>query len=114
MAERRGADVALDTETDDIASRVEELTGYNADDHAGGDQSGDAGVDVSVHSCGYWSPHQETCFDLRVANTRDDVIVASIPDTVAPVTVDLHRVQHHGIDLRLPALMHHGPGVLDR
>ncbi|WP_435181369.1 zinc-dependent alcohol dehydrogenase [Halorussus sp. AFM4] len=114
MAENRGADIVLNTETDDVPSRIEEHTRYNAEEDASGHQSGDAGVDVSFHSCGYWNPHQEEYFNLCVANTRDEGIVASIPDMMEPVTVDLHRIHHHGMDIRLPALMHHGPEFLDR
>lgn len=113
-AKKRGADVVLNTESDDIGDRVNELTEYNADESATGHQSGDAGVDVSFHSCGYWNPHQEEYFDLCVANTRDEGIVVSIPDMMDPVTVDLHRIHHHGMEIRMPNLMHHGPEFLDR
>lgn len=114
MARERGADVVLNTKTDDVASRIDELTQYNADRDASGHQSGDAGVDVSFHSCGYWNPNQEEYFNLCVENTRDEGIVASIPDMMEPVTVDLHRLHHHGMEIRMPALMHHGPEFLDR
>jgi threonine dehydrogenase-like Zn-dependent dehydrogenase len=113
-AARRGADVTLHSERDDVAARVAELTGYNADEDAGGHRSGDAGVDVSLHSCGYWDPNQEAYLNLCIATTRDEGTVCSIPDVMDPATVDLHRVHHHGMDLRFPALMHHGPEFLDR
>lgn len=113
-AKKRGADVVLNSETDDVGARIEELTQYNANDDASGHQSGDAGVDVSFHSCGYWNPHQEEYFNLCVENTRDEGIVTSIPDMMEPVTVDLHRIHHHGMEIRMPALMHHGPEFLDR
>lgn len=114
MAKERGADVVLNTKTDDVASRIDELTQYNANQDASGHQSGDAGVDVSFHSCGYWNPNQEADFNLCVENTRDEGIVASIPDMMEPVTVDLHRIHHHGMEIRIPALMHHGSEFLDR
>lgn len=114
MAKKRGADVVLNTESDDISDEIEELTEYNADKAAKGHQSGDAGVDVSFHSCGYWNPHQEDYFNLCVANTCDEGIVISIPDMMEPVTVDLHRIHHHGMEIRMPNLMHHGPEFLDR
>jgi L-iditol 2-dehydrogenase len=102
MAKEPGADVVLDMKTDDVASRIEGLTQYNADQDAGNHQSGDAGVDVSFHSCGYWNPNQEAYFNLCVENTRDEGIVASIPDLIEPVTVDLHRIHHHGMESGCP------------
>ena len=114
VAADRGADVTLHSERDDVGARVEELTQYNADDDASGHQAGDAGVDVAYHSCGYWNPNQEAFLNLCIANTRDEGTVCSIPDMMDPARVDLHRVHHHGMELKLPALMHHGPEFLDR
>ncbi|WP_082682273.1 zinc-binding dehydrogenase, partial [Haloferax profundi] len=114
VAKERGADVVLNSKTDDIGSRVAELTEYNANDQARGHASGDAGVDVSFHSCGYWNHHAEEYFNLAVRNTRDEGIVVSIPDLMTPITPDLHRIHHHGMEARFPNLMHHGPEFLDR
>lgn len=114
VARERGADVALNSETDDVAERVAELTEYNRRDDASGHASGDAGVDVSFHSCGYWNPNAEEYFNRCVANTRDEGTVVSIPDLMTPISPDLHRIHHHGMDARFPNLMHHGPEFLDR
>lgn len=114
VAKDRGADVVLNSETDDVPAVVEEHTQYNADEDASGHASGDAGVDVGFHSCGYWNPHAEEYFNLTVANTRDEGIVVSIPDLMDPIQPDLHRIHHHGMEARFPNLMHHGPEFLDR
>lgn len=114
VADRRGADVVLNSETDDVASVIEDHTQYNADEDASGHASGDAGVDVAFHSCGYWNSHAEEYFNLAVQHTRDEGIVVSIPDLMDPIEADLHRIHHHGMDIRMPNLMHHGPEFLDR
>lgn len=114
VAKDRGADVVLNSETDDVGAVVEEHTQYNADEDASGHASGDAGVDVGFHSCGYWNTHAEEYFNLTVQQTRDEGIVVSIPDLMDPIEADLHRIHHHGMDIRMPNLMHHGPEFLDR
>lgn len=114
VAKDRGADVVLNSETDEVGAIVEEHTQYNADEDASGHASGDAGVDVGFHSCGYWNPHAEEYFNLTVQNTRDEGIVVSIPDLMDPIEPDLHRIHHHGMEARFPNLMHHGPEFLDR
>ncbi|MFC4882961.1 zinc-dependent alcohol dehydrogenase [Halostagnicola sp. GCM10023243] len=114
VAKERGADIVANTETDDIASIVQEHTQYNANEDASGHASGDAGVDVSYHSCGYWNPHAEEYLNMAIQQTRDEGIVVSIPDVFDPIEVDLHRIHHHGMEARFPNLMHHGPEFLDR
>lgn len=114
VAKERGADVVLNSEIDDVSAVIEEHTQYNADDDASGHVSGDAGVDVGFHSCGYWNPHGEEYFNLTVRQTRDEGIVVSIPDMFGTIEADLHHIHHHGMEARFPNLMHHGPEFLDR
>jgi len=95
VARRRGADVVVNSETSDVVGTVRELTGG-------------VGADVVFHSCGYWNPRAEEYLAASLNVVRDEGIVASIPDIVSTIKVSLHRVHHHGIDLRFPALMHHG------
>ena len=114
VAAERGADVVLNPETDDVSAVVQEHTQYNADEGASGHSSGDAGVDVGFHSCGYWNPNAEEYFNLTVEQTRDEGIIVSIPDLMDPIQADLHRIHHHGMEARFPNLMHRGPEFLNR
>lgn len=102
MAEERGADVLLNTETNITAVEyIREITSGR-------------GVDVAFHSCGYWNPNSEAYFNLCCHIVRDEGILATIPDMMSPITAHLHRLHHHAIDVRFPAIMHHGPDFLKR
>ncbi|MGA0595172.1 zinc-dependent alcohol dehydrogenase [Enterovirga sp. CN4-39] len=96
MAKDLGADVVLNTTKTDAISEVRELTRG-------------VGVDVSYHSCGYWNPRAEEYFNISLEVARDEGIVASVTDIMSPITANLHRAHHHALDVRFPAIMHHGP-----
>lgn len=96
LAANRGADVLVNTERDDALEAVLEETG------------GD-GADLCFHSCGYWNPRAEEYFNLCADATRDEGRIVSLPDMMSPITAKLHRVHHHAMDIKFPAVMHHGP-----
>ena len=102
MAEARGADVLLNTQTSrDAVEEVYKITSGR-------------GVDVAFHSCGYWNPNAEAYFNVCCHIVRDEGILATVPDMMSPITAHLHRLHHHAIDVRFPAVMHHGPDFLKR
>jgi L-iditol 2-dehydrogenase len=101
LAKNLGADVILNTNTHDVKEEIRELTRGR-------------GVDVTLHSCGYWNPRAEEYFNLCIDVTRDEGIVSSLPDVMSPIKVNLHRLHHHAMDIRFNALMHHGPEFLKR
>lgn len=96
MAKSRGADVLINTTKENAMEAILDLTNGQ-------------GVDVAYHSCGYWNPLTEDYYNLCIDVTRDEGIVASVPDMMAPIKVNLHRFHHHAMDVRFPAFMHHGP-----
>lgn len=99
LAKQCGADVILNTNTHEVRGEIRELTKGR-------------GVDVSLHSCGYWNPRAEDYFDLCIDVTRDEGILGSLPDIMSPIQANLHRLHHHAIDIRFHALMHHSPEFL--
>lgn len=96
LAKKHGADIIINTKREDAKKILMELTGNK-------------GVDVSFHSCGYWNPRSEEYFNLCIDTTRDEGIISSIPDIMSPIKVNTHRLHHHAMDLRFSAVMHHGP-----
>lgn len=96
LARKFGADVTINTQKENASEIILELTGG-------------LGVDLTFHSCGYWNPLSEQYLNLCIDVTRDEGIVNSIPDLMAPLNVNLHRFHHHAMDVRFPAFMHHGP-----
>ena len=95
LAKDLGADIIINTKKENAKDVVLELTKGK-------------GVDVCLHSCGYWNPHQEEYYNLCIDITKDRGIVASVPDMMSPITVNLHRFHHHSMDVRFPAVMHRG------
>lgn len=101
LARKLGADVVIDSTKTDARQEILELTKG-------------AGADVTFLSCGYWNPRAEEYFMLCVDTVKDEGIFLSLPDLMGTLTVNLHRLHHHGIDVRFPALMHHGPAFRER
>ncbi|MDQ0219419.1 L-threonine 3-dehydrogenase [Peribacillus cavernae] len=99
LAKKCGADVILNTSYQDIKEKIQELTQGR-------------GVDVTLHSCGYWNPRTEDYFNLCIDVTKDEGIVTSLPDIMSPIKANLHRLHHHAMEIRFNALMHHGPEFL--
>ena len=102
MAKTRGADMLINTTT--TAGAIEEIR----------ETTSGRGVDVAFHSCGYWNSEAEAYFNLCCHIIRDEGILVSIPDMMSPIKAQLHRLHHHAIDVRFPAIMHHGPDFLRR
>jgi len=96
MAKKRGADVTINTTKENAKEAILELTRGR-------------GVDLAYHSCGYWNPRTEEYYNLCIDVTRDEGTVASLPDIMSPIRVNLHRFHHHAMEVRFPAFMHHGP-----
>jgi L-iditol 2-dehydrogenase len=96
LAKKHGADVVINTTKENAREAILDLTNGR-------------GVDVAHHSCGYWNSRTEEYYNLCLDVTRDEGIVASVPDMMSPITVNLHRGHHHALDIRFPAFMHHGP-----
>lgn len=101
LAKEFGADEIIDTNSTDAISAIRDLTKGK-------------GVDVAFHSCGYWNPRAEEYFNIAVEIARDEGIICSVPDIMSPIRANLHRIHHHGLDIRFPALMHHGPAFMER
>ena len=101
LARQRGADVTINTNDADARTAILDLTNGK-------------GAHVSFLSCGYWNPRAEQYFNLAVDVVRDEGVFVSLPDIMAPITANLHRLHHHGIDVRFPALMHHSPAFLQQ
>jgi threonine dehydrogenase-like Zn-dependent dehydrogenase len=99
LARKLGADVTLNTSTQDVRKEVLELTKGK-------------GADTTLHSCGYWNPRTEEYFNLCIDITKDEGVLSTLPDMMSPITVGLHRLHHHAIDVRFNALMHHSPEFL--
>jgi L-iditol 2-dehydrogenase len=99
MAEARGADLLVNTEREDALEVIRAATGG-------------AGADLCFHSCGYWNPYAEAYFNLSAHCVRDEGVIVSLPDIMSPIRADLHRIHHHALDIRFPALMHHSPEFL--
>ncbi|NSW84336.1 MAG: alcohol dehydrogenase catalytic domain-containing protein [Syntrophothermus sp.] len=95
LALQRGADIAINSSHED-ASRIIL------------DQTGGKGADVVVHSCGYWNPRAEEYYNLCLQVTRDEGRLLSLPDTMTPLKINLHRAHHHALEVLFPAVMHHG------
>lgn len=95
LAKKLGADITLNTTKDNVKDILFELTKGK-------------GVDVCLHSCGYWNPRAEEYYNLCIDITRDQGYVASMPDIMSPIKVNLHRFHHHSINVRFPAFMHRG------
>ena len=95
MAKSLGADIVINTTKTDAIAEVRELTKGR-------------GVDVSYHSCGYWNPRAEEYYDIALEIARDEGIVTSVTDIMSPIRANLHRAHHHALDIRFPAIMHHG------
>lgn len=96
LAQKLGADITVDTTRDDALAAILDLT------HG-------RGADVVFHSCGYWNPRAEEYFNLSIQAVCDEGTLVSLPDMMGPITTSLHRLHHHGVEVRFPALMHHGP-----
>lgn len=96
IAAQTGADFTINTTKEDAFERVKELNEGNL-------------CDVVFHSSGYWNPRAEEYFNLGVELTRDEGTIISVPDLMSPITAGLHRVHHHAITIKFPALMHHSP-----
>jgi L-iditol 2-dehydrogenase len=101
LAKELGADVLINTTKEDAIAHVRDLTDGK-------------GVDVSYHSCGYWNPRAEEYFNIAIEVVRDEGIVTSVTDIMAPIKANLHRLHHHAIDMRFPAIMHHSPAFRDQ
>lgn len=98
-AQQRGADLVINSARDAPLEAVLDTTSGR-------------GCDVVFHSCGYWNPNAESYFNLATELVRDEGIFVSIPDIMSPIRARLHRLHHHAIDVRFPALMHHNPEFL--
>lgn len=96
IAKEVGADELINTTKQDTFKAVKALNGGEL-------------CDVVFHSCGYWNPRAEEYFNLAVELTCDEGTLVSVPDMMSPLTVGLHRIHHHGITIKFPALMHHSP-----
>lgn len=96
IAKEVGADELINTTKQETMETVKELN------------EGDL-CDVVFHSCGYWNPKAEEYFNLAVELTRDEGTLVSVPDIMSPIIAGLHRIHHHGITVKFPALMHHSP-----
>lgn len=96
IAKELGADVTINTTKEDARAVVEEVTKGRL-------------CDVTFHSCGYWNPRAEEYFNLTAELTRDEGTMISVPDLMSPINAGLHRIHHHGITLKFPAVMHHSP-----
>ncbi|PLR79790.1 L-threonine 3-dehydrogenase [Bacillus canaveralius] len=101
LAKKCGADVILNSRSHAVYEEIAELTKGR-------------GVDVSLHSCGYWNPLTEDYFNMCIEVTRDEGIVTSLPDIMSPIKANLHRLHHHAMEIRFNALMHHGAEFLKR
>lgn len=101
LASWLGADIVINSTRTDAKQEILDLT------------KGD-GADVTFLSCGYWNPRAEEYFMLLVDVVKDEGVFLSLPDLMGTLTVNLHRLHHHAIDVRFPALMHHGPAFLER
>ena len=99
IARELGADVVLNTDQVDVVQAIRELTS-------------DRGVDVALHSCGYWNPNAEAYFNKCIQVVRDEGIMISLPDMMSAINVSLHRIHHHAMEIRFPAIMHHNPEFL--
>lgn len=101
MAKELGADMLINTTKTDAIAEVRELTKG-------------VGVDLSYHSCGYWNPRAQEYYNIALEIARDEGIVTSVTDIMSPITANLHRAHHHALDIRFPAIMHHGPYFRDQ
>ncbi|MBP1934562.1 zinc-dependent alcohol dehydrogenase [Ammoniphilus resinae] len=96
IAAETGADVLINTTKENAFEKVHELTQGRL-------------CDVVFHSCGYWNPRAEEYFNLSASLTKDEGTMVSVPDLMSNISAYLHRIHHHGITLKFPALMHHSP-----
>jgi threonine dehydrogenase-like Zn-dependent dehydrogenase len=101
LAGNLGADILINTSNTNAVQEIREATSGR-------------GADVVFHSCGYWNPNAEEYFNLCAEVVRDEGIFVSIPDIMSPIKANLHRLHHHAIDVRFPAIMHHGPEYMAR
>jgi L-iditol 2-dehydrogenase len=95
LAQKLGnADYVLNMETMDILGAIDEITKSK-------------GVDVVMETSGYGHPKYEEMIRLETESTRHNGIYVMIGWPTYPVTVDMHRWHHHGLDIRVVALRHH-------
>lgn len=95
IASQTGADFLINTTKEDAFEKVKQLTNGRR-------------CDVVYHSCGYWNPRAEEYFNLGIEMTKDEGTMVSLPDIMSsPIKANLHRLHHHAITMKFPAVMHH-------
>ena len=95
LAKRMGADYIINSDKEDVLSVVKDITNGK-------------GADVVLDGTGYAHHNMEVNLNIASSIVKDNGAIC-VPNWYChPITVDMARWHHNGIDMRFPALMHHG------